>query len=189
MVDHIPVLNPAATLCLLGRVAPVIEVERCLDEFTRSHSMTWLHQTHKRLNTGNCRGAARLSTILSDPKRVDGVTESWFERLVADLLNHGDLPPIELQYPIEIDGPGREFRIDIAFPSIQLGIEAHSRSFHWGPDKADADNRRDLLVSSAGWQLLYVTWSQVKDRDRFVAEVAQAVRARQTLFAGETGRS
>lgn len=107
--------------------------------------------------------------------------------MVAELIARNDLPPIELQYPIEVDG--RRFRIDIAMPSVRLGIEAHSRTFHWGPDKADADNRRDLLVSSSGWQLLYVTWSQVADPDGFLKEIGRTVAASRKLFAGTNGHN
>ncbi len=147
--------------------------------------MAWLHETLDRLTTGNCRGTAMLTRILADPRRVDGVTDSWLERLVANLVNQPGLPPIELQFPVCVDAVGSRYRIDIAFPSIGLGIEAHSRSHHWGVDKIDADNRRDLALTASGWQLIYVTWSQVQNRTQFVAEITQAVRARQRLFAGD----
>ncbi len=184
-IDHIPTLSAAATLCLLGRVAPIHTVERCLDEFTRSHSMTWLADTFDRLHAANCGGTTTLAKVLDDPKRVEGVTDSWFERVIADLLARSDLPPLELQHAVEVDGVG--YRLDLAFPALRLGVEAHSRSFHWGPDKVDADNRRDLALSAAGWQILYVTWSQLRDPRGFVKEVARVVTARRAAFAGANG--
>ena len=186
VIDHIPTLNAAATLCLLGRRATVAVVERCLDEFSRAYSMTWLTDTLDRLHAGNCGGTTTLAKILENPKRVAGVTESWFERVVADLVTRADIPSIELQYPIEVQGA--RYRIDIAFPSIRLGIEAHSRSFHWGVDKVDADNQRDLALSAAGWHILYVTWSQIRDPEGFVKQVAQAIAAREAAFAGANDR-
>lgn len=188
-VDHIPTLNPAATLCLLGRVAPREVVGRYLDEFRRDFSMVWLVETLARLRTGNCRGVATLDRILDDPRRVDGVTDSWFERLVADLLSQPGLPPLELQHPVRVGSRGhKSYRIDVAFPSIRLGIEAHSREHHWGLDKTDADNRRDLALTAAGWQLLYVTWSQIQDPATFVRDITRVVAARTRLFAGESGQ-
>ena len=186
IVDHIPCLNAAATLCLLGRVAPIPIVERCLDEFTRTNSIRWLTDTLERLSAPNCRGTTRLSKVLNDPRRTAGRTESWFERVVADLLARKDLPPLELQYPVTVNSD--RYRIDVAIPSVRLGIEAHSRTYHWGPEAADADNRRDLALSGAGWQLLYVTWTQLDEPTIFVEQVARAVAARRTMFAGENSQ-
>jgi len=186
-VDHIPTLNAAATLCLLGRRASIAVVERCLDEFSRSHSMTWLADTFDRLHVANCGGTTTLAKILDDPKRVDGVTDSWFERVIADLCARSDMPPLELQHGVEVDDA--TYRLDLAFPALRLGIEAHSRSFHWGPEKVDADNRRDLALSAAGWHILYVTWSQLRDPEGFVNDVARVLAARRAAFAGANDHS
>lgn len=78
VVNNIPTLNPAATLCLLGRVASTPMIERCLDGFLRSYSMTWLAETFDRLHASNCRGTSRLGETLGDPKRTLSVTDSWF---------------------------------------------------------------------------------------------------------------
>lgn len=56
-------------------------------------------------------------------------------------------------------------------------------TFHWGPGKEDADNVRDLEIASAGWQLLYVTWTQLQDPDRFVELVTRTVRTRRIQLA------
>ncbi len=175
VIDHIPTLNAAATLCLLGRAASTPVVERCLDEFTRCHSELWLTETLDRLHAPNCRGTSTLTRILDEPRRAAGPTESWFERVVADLLACDAFPPVELQYPV------------VAFPAMRLGIEAHSRTYHWGPSAENADNLRDLSLSGAGWQLLNVTWSQLEDPTAFVERVAQAVAARRALLGSTDG--
>ena len=187
VIDHIPSLSAAATLCLLGRAEPPATVERCLDEFTRQHSERWLVETLDRLHAPNCRGTSTLAKILGDPRRIARPTESWFERVVADLVAGECFPPVELQYPVAANG--QQYRIDIALPTIRLGIEAHSRTFHWGPGAADADNQRDLLLSGAGWQLLYVTWSQLHDPSAFVDQLTRVVAARRATFADNGSRS
>lgn len=86
------------------------------------------------------------------------------------------MPPVVLQKPVTVGD--RTLRIDIAVPDLKLGIEAHSREFHWGPGKENADNVRDLAIGGAGWQLLYVTWAQLQDPDGFVDSLAAVAQAR-----------
>ncbi len=183
LIDRIPTLNAAATLCSLGPHVERETLERCLDEFLRSHSQRWLVDTMDRLGTGKPGGVATLRAVLDDPRRVGGVTDSWFERLVAKLLTQAALPPLVLQH--EVVAHGRHYRIDIACPELRLGIEAHNRTFHWGTAATQADNARDLDLVAAGWQLLYVTWAQVNDPDTLVDRFVSAAQARAELFGVE----
>ncbi len=177
VVDGIRSLNRAATLCLLGRVVSRRDLAWHLDQFTRTDSIGWLRRTLERIWSPTDAGPVALAALLADRQRLSSPTESWLERVVADLLTVADLPPLHTQYPLEIDG--RRFRLDLAMPSIKLGVEAHGRTFHWGPERHDADNVRDLLVGSQGWQLLYVTRSQLADPERFVELVVRVARTRQ----------
>jgi very-short-patch-repair endonuclease len=181
--NGIRTLGPAATLCLIGRVASDAEVERCLDAFLLIHSERWLTRTLDRLWRPNCAGPAALVRALSHPSRDRGRVESAMERVTARLLAAADLPPIELQHHIRAGG--RSFRIDLAMPSIKLGVESHGRQFHWGRGVEEADNERDLMLASAGWSLLYVTWSQLQEPDRFVTAVQKAAAARSLQLRGQ----
>ena len=51
VVDHIPTLNKAATLCALGPYVDAATLERCVDEFLRTDSHRWLADTMDRLGT------------------------------------------------------------------------------------------------------------------------------------------
>ncbi len=177
-VDGLPVVGRAASVCQLGAAQPGL-LDRALDTFSRESSMAWLGETADLWRAHDPRSVAALDRALADPRRHRGVTDSWFERVVAGLLRRRDLPPIETQYEVEIDG--RRYRIDIAIPEVLLGVEAHSRQFHWGPDATDADNVRDLHLSTAGWQLLYVTWWQSQHPDEFVDHIVAAVHRRLAL--------
>ncbi len=103
--------------------------------------------------------------------------------MTASLIAVPWLPDFTLQH--EVVTRDRRFRIDIACPALKLGVEAHSRTFHFGAGKEDADNVRDLALSSQGWQLLYVTWSQIQDPDTFVRSFADAACARAELLGIE----
>lgn len=176
LIDHVPTLNKAATLCSLGRAVDASTLDRCLDEFLRTESQRWLVETMDRLGTQRPSGVRALHDLLNDPRRVGGVTDSWFERVLANLIALPWLPPMALQHEVKTEAGN--FRLDIACPDLMLGVEAHSRTFHWGADKTDADNVRDLHLTSKGWHVLYVTWSQVRRPEEFAALFATSARKR-----------
>ena len=175
-VDRIRVLSRAATLCLLGATSPAVVVERCLDEFLRNDSSAWLDDVMNRLWSTRSKGLRVLAAVRNDPRRVAGVTDSWMERVVSQLVALPWMPPLELQHCVT--AMGRAFRLDIGVPELKLGLEAHGRTFHWGPGKEDADNVRDLVLAAEGWKLVYVTWSQIRDPDEFVRLFAATARVR-----------
>ena len=72
------------------------------------------------------------------------------------VLTSSDLPPPVLQHVVQLTGQTR--RLDLAWPEVRLGVEAHSRLFHFGRAADERDNRRDLELVAAGWELLYITW-------------------------------
>lgn len=59
--------------------------------------------------------------------------------------------------------PGRRFRIDIAIPSVKLGIEVDGWQFH-GKYKADftKDRVRQNLLVINGWRILRFTANQIR---------------------------
>lgn len=175
-VSDIRTLNKASTLVQLGATTPPRVVERCLDEFLRSESARWLEATMERQFTPHAKGPRLLAAVMSDPRRVQGVTDSWIERVTAQLIATTWMPPVELQHRVEIEG--RSFFTDVAIPELLLGVEAHGRSFHWGAGKEDADNVRDLMFGTVGWKLVYVTWSQLLDPDEFVRLLLFTAEAR-----------
>ncbi len=180
-IDGIRTLSAAATLCLLGRVESDEMLEHCLDRFLLQHPRAWLIDTLDRLWVPNGAGPTALRRVLNHPARRSGPAESFMERRVQRILAEAELPPLVLQHEVAVGG--RRYRIDLAMPSIKLGVESHGRRFHWGRRAGEADNERDLALASAGWQLLYVTWDQLQDpvalRDR-VAAAASARRSEQT---------
>lgn len=175
-VDHIVTLNKAATLCLIGPACSTNLLERCVDEFLRTESERWLTETLDRLHTSKAPGPHTLRSLLEDPKRLSGIPESVMERITAKLLSRDDLPPLVFQHRLEVEG--RRFRLNIACPELKLGIEYHSRQHHWGPTKADADNQRDLLIATLGWEIIYVTHPMLRDPAELVRRFRKTARTR-----------
>jgi very-short-patch-repair endonuclease len=167
----------ARTLADLGSVAPETTVRRPFDDARRrGASVVWLRRTATRLHRPGQHGTRVLLDLLEEATRP--ASESWFEYLVERCLRSPRLPPIERQWTVR-DARGRFVaRLDLAMPSIRLGVEAHSRRFHFGPAAEAADERRDLQLAAIGWEVLYVGWHDLGDADRLLGVVEAAAVAR-----------
>lgn len=172
-VDGIRCTSIARTLAELGAVVSDDVVEQALDSsLRRGVSARWIEETHNRLwRPGPCGGGA-LARVIRNPRRRRELPESWLETLVERLVTAGGLPAPTLQHEVVLESGPR--RMDLAFPEIRLGIEGHSRRFHFGPLREEADNLRDLQFAAAGWELIYVTWAMLEEPDYLMELIRSA---------------
>ena len=178
VIDGIATTGLARTLADLGSVAPRL-VERALDDARRrGTSLQWLRRTAVRLHRPGQSGTSVLLDLLAAVDPAVQPRGSWFERLVERCLTSPTLPPLERQWTVR-DASGRFVaRLDLAFPSIRLGVEAHSRAFHFGAHAEAADERRDLRLAALGWEVLYAGWHDTAHPDRLLAVVEATAQAR-----------
>jgi hypothetical protein len=162
-VEGLAVTGLARTLADLGSVVGDADVLRALDDARRRGvSLRWLRSTAERLHRPGQRGTGTLLRLLDGAEQEAVAPDSWLERLVEAIIAVPGLPRFERQHVIR-DPLGRFVaRTDGAFPAIRLGIEAHSRRFHFGAAPEARDEDRDLRVAAAGWELLYLGWQHTK---------------------------
>ena len=82
-------------------------------------------------------------------------------------------------------GPKDQYRIDAAFPSIRLGIEADSETYHSNSEAIAKDKQRDQILAGEGWVILRFTDKELRDKEHEVgALVAQIARQLLSQYAG-----
>jgi len=177
----IPATGLARTLADLGSVCSAADGRRALtDARRRGSSIPWIRQTALRCHRRGQAGTGRLLRLLDAIPHEGGVPESWFEELLAECLADPEIPPVVAQYRI-LDRRGAFVaRVDLAIPSVRLGIEAHSRRFHFGPDAGPLDEQRDLAAAAVGWELLYLGWHAAKRPTEVRAIIRRVVEARKS---------
>ncbi len=176
-IDGIPCTSVARTLVQLGSVVARWRVEKALDSALRSGvSAVWIEDTLERLWRPGKTGAGTLRRIIDDPRRLGALPDSWFERLLQQALDAPGLPPAELQYEVRTGSSVR--RLDLAYPEVKLGVEAHSRRFHFGPARTESDNLRDLELAAVGWEVIYVTWSMAHEPAALVRQLTAIYQSR-----------
>ena len=180
----IPTTGLARTLADLGSVCTTSEVRRALtDVRRRGSSLRWIRQTAQRCHRPGQAGTGQLLRLLDAVPHEGEVPESWFEELLAECLADPAIPPVVAQYRILDHRGAFVARVDLAIPSVCLGIEAHSRRFHFGPDAERLDEQRDLAAAAVGWELLYLGWHDAKRPSEVRAVIRQVVEARKSVLS------
>jgi len=133
-------------------------------------------------------GADRLRAILGD-YLLDGrrPPHPGLERRLLALVRESDLLPPPAVH-LHIRTPVGVIEVDLAWPDVQLALEADSARWHSSPANLRTDRQRDQALAMVGWQTLRTTWEQVRDTpDEVVARVAVVRERRATQLA--TGSS
>ena len=163
LVDGIPCTSLARTLVDLRQVCTEAEVIRAIDSFQRmGFSLTWLEQVATELHRPGQRGTKFVLAQVCERRASGAVPGSWMERLIAAAIASPRLPALVLQHNIHAADGSFLARVDLAIPSVRLGIEAHSRSFHAGTHQEVVDQRRENRAIEEGWQFLYLGWADRK---------------------------
>ena len=185
-VDGIACTGLARTLVDLGSVCPdPLVVRRALTDLRRrGTSMQWVRLTAERLHRPGQRGSGLLLAQLATIPHEGHVPDSWLEELLALCLADPELGPVVPQFRIRRPDGSVVAKTDIGLPDVKLGLEGHSRRFHFGPDAEALDEQRDLAVATCGRELQYLGWYAAQRPAEVLAIVKQVVAARRSLLGG-----
>lgn len=171
----------ARTLCDLGASVDDDFVERSVDEsLRRGASPRWIESRLRELHRPGPSGTGGLDRVLSRPDRGVRLPDSWFERMLARSIVAAGLPPMHLQFPVS-DGSSR-FRLDGAYPGIQLGVEADGDQFHSGAAARRRDRARENRLRALGWEIVHAGWEDRYGDTAFIDALRAAHERRSRLL-------
>lgn len=173
VVDGLPATSGERTLAdMVLETRDRATAVSLMDEFTRSGAV---RLDEARALTDRRRGCRRAAPWwdLADPR-----SESPLETRLRLLLTDHGLPPEDLQY-VARDAYGWPIaRLDLAYPSRKLDVEADGERFHSAPEALYRDRDRQNQLTAAGWTVLRFTWADVVQRPTAVVAAVAAVLAR-----------
>lgn len=183
VIDGIPCTGLARTVVDVNGLGDWDLAVRAVDDFERRRaSLNWLRLTAERLHRPGQSGTGVTLSLLDRRQRGGRVPDSWFERLVERCMSIPGLPPWERQHEVA-DHDGHPFaRLDLACPKLLLGVEGHSRAFHFGQRPEAFDERRDNRLGAHGWYVSYVGWYDTEDPALVAATIESIARHRAALL-------
>jgi very-short-patch-repair endonuclease len=112
-------------------------------------------------------------------QQVDGRAESPLESRVRLVLTDAGLPPEELQYPIRNDAGALVARVDMAWVSRRVYVEADGVSFHGtpllDPMPLHYDRDRQNRLLGLRWRPVRVTWRDVLTRPEYIVDAVDTL--------------
>lgn len=161
--DGIPLTTPGRTLIDLAGVVDEETLEAAVECALRRRLVSERFLRHRlaELSGKGRPGIAVLRNILDT--RDERALESRLEVKVWRLLVRSGLPKPVRQHPVQIDG--RRYRLDFAWPSFRVAVEADGFATHGARRRAyHADRWRTATLVSAGWRIVPVTWKDATTR-------------------------
>lgn len=135
------VTTPLRTAYDLARRESLVDAVVAVDALARTHPFSLDALVEMGRRHLGARGTSRLPEVL---RWANPLAESPMETRIRLAVVRGGLPMPTLQYPV---GP---YRLDMAYPTIRLGIEYDGRE-HLGQERALRDLDRQAYLTTAGW--------------------------------------
>jgi hypothetical protein len=182
IVRGIPITAPGKTALDLCAVLPFHVAQEVI---AQSIIMKVLKPEHvlaaiERSGGRGIRGTARLRAVAGS---IDELTdlESVLELHGWRALESLSIPAPERQVELVCDD-GRPVRLDLAWPSLRLGLDWNGRRWHDTPARKRRTRERHESIERSGWRHLMYGWSDVHDtpmelRAEVVDEVTTRMRA------------
>ena len=184
VVDGIPCTGLARSVVDVCGLVDADIALRAVDDFERrGASLNWLRLTAERLHRPGQSGTRVCRELLDRRQRGGRVPDSWFERLVERCVATEGLPPWVRQHVVRDEAGHTAGRLDLACPTLLLGVEANSKSFHFGARPEALDQQRDNRLGALGWHLVYVGW-YATERPETVAVTIDAIARRRGTQLG-----
>ncbi|MEK8228182.1 hypothetical protein NKG05_22080 [Oerskovia sp. M15] len=122
---------------------------------------------------------------------ADARSESPARRFYA---GQPSTPAFRRSRPVLGHDLARDFRLDLAWPELRLGLEFDGSVKYSGgmgdpTERLLAEKRREDALREAGWTILRVTWEDLGDPERLVGRLRAARQlARERRSASRTCR-
>jgi very-short-patch-repair endonuclease len=153
------------TLIDLGAVLPEVRVEEAFESALVQRLTTYsrIADRVEELRGPGVRGSRCIGKILARRDPSLAPTESVFETRFWRLLCRSRLPEPVRQYKV-FDLEGFVARLDLAWPSARVGVEAYSRRHHLEMFRQiQHDTQRHNRLMALGWTIFYESFDVLND--------------------------
>lgn len=175
--EGIPVTTPARTVVDLATTLDPDRLEAALDHVL-THRMASLARIEWLISRGGDRGrkgAPVLRKLLAARRGGAGVPGSPLETKVLQALRRSGLPEPLRQYRL-CDAQGLIGRLDFAYPSARIAIEAEGYAYHSDISAWYRDRARINRLQGAGWRVFLLTAVDAHPASPPIVEIRSILR-------------
>jgi hypothetical protein len=122
------------------------------------------------------RGPQPLLALL-DEKTNRRLPRSWFQRLASAALSGRGLR-FEDEFPVHDDRGVLLAELDLAIPSLMIGVECQSWRWHSTPSGRAWDSTRKRQLRRMGWEIVEVWWADLRRIDEVAATLRVVITDR-----------
>jgi Protein of unknown function (DUF559) len=160
-IDGIPVTSLSRTLLDLASVGSRRQVEKALNEaevrqLTDARSVSDLLGRYP-----GRRGSVVLREILAEEEQARGITREELEERFTAIVGASDLPRPRRNVDLAVGG--RFFEVDCMWRAQRLIVELDGGAAHGTWRASERDRERDRILTVDGWNVVRVTWRQLRD--------------------------
>jgi hypothetical protein len=143
---------------------------QALDGFLRAgRSAEWIRFVASPLTRQRVSGPRVLLELVRE--RVDGtLPRSWFQRLAARSLDTHGIVLVD-EHPVRDHDGTLLAALDLADPTLQIGVECQSWRWHASPGAQANDLRRKRRLRRLGWELVEVWWTDLERMEEVAADL------------------
>jgi hypothetical protein len=152
---------------------------QALDGFLRAgRSPEWIRFVASPLTRQRVSGPRVLLELVRE--RVDGtLPRSWFQRLAARSLDTHGIVLVD-EHPVRDHDGTLLAALDLADPTLQIGVECQSWRWHASPGAQAKDLRRKRRLRRLGWELVEVWWTDLERMEEVAADLDVLITRRTT---------
>lgn len=177
MVDGRPATAPAWTAVEVARALRRPRALATLDAALRTGTCDRRGLRAAAARQAGRRGIVAVRTLIP---LADALSESPMESEARLTMLDGGLSRPVLQYEI-VDGNGRTWRVDFAWPLHRVAVEYDGFDWHSDPETFRRDRQKRAALTEAGWTLISVVADDVRrapyDMVRRIASALTSARA------------
>lgn len=171
-IDGIPVTSVPRTLLDLAAILPHTQLRRAYEQAERLRILD-LRAIHDILGRANGRrGVAGLRALVAYDPTGAVEAQSELELRFLDLVGEAGLPAPQVNVVVE------GFVVDAHWPSARVVVELQGYAYHSDRDAFERDHARLARLKLAGYEVLALTWRQVKEEPAWVASAIGTLLAR-----------
>jgi len=173
----IPITTPARTVFDLAGVVAAGRTERALDDFLKRNlcTLTQVQQVFFALARRGRRGTVTMRSLLDARGEGYVAPASELERVARAVFEeHGLAMP---DFEVDLGSEAWIGRVDCYWREERLVVELDSRLHHTVLSDRESDRRRDNELMAAGWRVIRVTWSDLRDEPAKVVGLIRSALA------------